>query len=198
MNKLIGLSKFNLDKWDDGPGRCSLFKFKQNLEEQEHSFDDQKVFCLIQILHQLDEIGHRLTVLLDLVAHWGNVVQQYSVGRVTLTRDWASQSIVNLLRFIYGLSWIGQFVGILTCWSMRAGTWNALDLSILVRLRNWRSIEWTWIKISKLNRLVRAITVCLNRTYGRFAQMNLILRQLNQVGQQLLRLLSFVHIVLVQ
>lgn len=40
MNKLIGLSKFNLNKWDDGPGRCGLFKFKKNLEEQEHSFDD--------------------------------------------------------------------------------------------------------------------------------------------------------------
>ena len=198
MNKLICLSKFNLNKWDDGPGRCSLFKFKQNLEEQEHSFDDQKVFSLIQILHQLDEIGHRLTVLLDLVAHWGNVVQQYSVCRVTLTGDWASQSIVNLLRFVYGLSWITLFVGILTCRSMWTGTWNPLDLSILVRLRNWWSIKWARIKISKLNRLVRPITVCLNRTYGRFAQMNLILRQLNQICQQLLRLLSLVHIVLVQ
>ena len=105
---------------------------------------------------------------------------------------------MNLLSFIYRLRLVSILSWILAGRSIRATSWCTRSLRCLVRLRDRRAIEWTRIEVSQLNHLILTISTCLNGAYRGLADVNLVLRKLNQLVQELLRMLPLIHVILVE
>lgn len=73
------LLQFHLNILYHWPCGSGLFELEEDLQQKEHGLNNQEVLRLFKILHDLNDIGHGLPVLLHLIAESSDVVQEYSV-----------------------------------------------------------------------------------------------------------------------
>lgn len=82
LNDVACVGQTDVYESDDGPGRGGLLQLKENLQEQEEAFEGNEVLCLVALLKELDQVAKGLAILLHLVAHGGNVVQENGIDLV--------------------------------------------------------------------------------------------------------------------
>lgn len=80
LKNLICLLELDLNKGNDWPSAGGLLQFKEDLQEQKHTLENDELLCLVEALHELNQVRHGLSILLHLVTHRSDVVQKDGVN----------------------------------------------------------------------------------------------------------------------
>ena len=79
MNRCFDFLKFNIKKLHDWLGSVAHLEFKQDLKAEEETLDLDKLFNLVEVLKNELQVKQRVAILLGLIAHGCNVVNQNAI-----------------------------------------------------------------------------------------------------------------------